>query len=164
MHQPWPASHSAHSYLLQSLSSPLGLSGGLDVSLVNCWGRRWPWCVCFHYFSTALPAKRAVTPLETHTCLQVPAPALINGINTPASVQFLSCTTVRMFYFSEDLYRAKLIMKHSTDLLTWRIGNYGWLNVVSECRYSKLQTTFWNCYRKLRGSTVPPDQCHHESR
>lgn len=64
-------------------------------------------------------------------------------------------------YIIADLYRAELIMKHSSDLLTWKIGNYGLQSaVLVECRYCKSLTIFWNCYGKQRGSTIPHiNQC-----
>lgn len=63
-------------------------------------------------------------------------------------------------YIIVDLYSAELIMRHSADLLTWKIGNYGRQSaVLVECRYCKPLTILWNCYSKHRGSTMPQNQC-----
>lgn len=69
----------------------------------NCWKGRWPWCVSSRYSSSALPAKRACDNAITEsadTCLQVPAPAEMNEINTPAPVQFLRRIASHKFILS----------------------------------------------------------------
>lgn len=79
-----------------------------------CSGRRWPWYVSSHYSSAALPARRVVTPLQNHTCLQVSAPVELNEINTPAPEQFHRQPQV---YIVSDLYSPRSPEQ--------RVSNYG---------------------------------------
>lgn len=125
----------------------------------NCW-KVTLMCLLTLFFQciTCNACDNAITE-SADTCLQVPAPAEMNEINTPAPAISPSHRQPQV-YIIVDLYSAELIMRHSADLLTWKIGNYGRQSaVLVECRYCKPLTILWNCYSKHRGSTMPQNQC-----